>query len=426
MRPRLEERVKEEWVPEKVCLKKIADLCEANKTVDGKLGSPVKGQKGKRSSHEQRVAFHEDIIVAIIGTVFKQQPEKPSILLELSEDNPMVPVVPKQKYISDKDYILMEDETTRVRLVALPGCGLVVDEIVNGLVCAVKGKPTIDGKFEVADVIWATPKPAPELKLKLPMEIEMIFVSGLMLGEPGSEESVFVDLLFQYLEGLAGSLKEQSCEIAHQTRVFFLGNSLWRRSNLLAESFSDDLIKNAKTLDSLLDDLSKTMEVFIMPGKNDPCETMMPQPAIHKCIMPKSSRRKSFHSLTNPTRLSMGFPAGQKLDMILNSGENVVDALRNSSLTCPLEMSRRILQWGHLCPTSPDTLPLYPGCSEDFFIINGTLPHIFAVGNQSKFDVIEWNLTKIVSVPEFSKTYSAVVLTKDLEFIELNFRAMLK
>jgi hypothetical protein len=67
----------------------------------------------------------------------------------------------KTNFVSDKDVLLMEDETTRVRLI--PSAAIQhefsIDGLVNGIVCAVKGKPNIDGKFEVHDIIWATPKP---------------------------------------------------------------------------------------------------------------------------------------------------------------------------------------------------------------------------------------------------------------------------
>ena len=153
---------------------------------------------------------------------------------------------------------------------------------------------------------------------------------------------------------------------------------------------------------------------------------MLPQPPLHRCLLPRSSRCSTFQSLSNPCRVKLGYPKGQKLDVILNAGENVTDALRNSSLECPLEMSQRLLQWGHVCPTAPDTLPLHPGCNDDAFIIQDQLPHMFIVGNQPKFDQREWSGTRIVALPKFSETNTAVVLTKDMEFVELNFRAVLK
>lgn len=103
----------------------------------------------------------------MIGTIFKYQPEKPSILQELSEDNPMVPVVPKTNYTSDKDTIQLEDETTRVQLVPSASCGITVGGVVNGIICAVKGKPTSNGKFEVIEVIFPSAKPKPGLDIKM-------------------------------------------------------------------------------------------------------------------------------------------------------------------------------------------------------------------------------------------------------------------
>lgn len=95
-----------------------------------------------------------------MGTIFKIQPEKPSILNELAEDHAMVPIKEKKKYISKKDYLILEDESTRVFLTPLENSGLRIDSVVNGVVCAVKGRPTLQGRFNVEDVMWATPKPA--------------------------------------------------------------------------------------------------------------------------------------------------------------------------------------------------------------------------------------------------------------------------
>ena len=41
----------------------------------------------------------------------------------------------------------------------------------------------------------------------------------------------------------------------------------------------------------------------------------------------------------------------------------------------------RSLQWRHLAPTAPDTLPCYPFCDTDPFVL-GECPHVYFVGNQ--------------------------------------------
>lgn len=84
----------------------------------------------------------------------------------------MVPVVPKTTFTSQQDTIQLEDETARVQLVPKTGCGMSVGSVVNGIVCAVKGKPNSQGKFEVNEVIFPTPRPKPGLDIK--MDYEMV------------------------------------------------------------------------------------------------------------------------------------------------------------------------------------------------------------------------------------------------------------
>lgn len=83
----------------------------------------------------------------LIGTIYKHQQWKPSILRELSDDHQLAPPESRDNYCSDEDVLYLEDEMLRIKLV-----GNVVDinEIVNGVVCAVLGHEDKDtGVFEV-------------------------------------------------------------------------------------------------------------------------------------------------------------------------------------------------------------------------------------------------------------------------------------
>lgn len=85
----------------------------------------------------------------------------------------MVPLAVKRHYISDKDTIVLEDESSRVNLVPSKDCGMTIASLVNGVVVAVKGKPTLLGKFDVDSIIWATPRPSVWPK-KRENDIEMV------------------------------------------------------------------------------------------------------------------------------------------------------------------------------------------------------------------------------------------------------------
>lgn len=83
---------------------------------------------------------------AIIGTLYKHQPNKPSILQELSEDHQMSAPAPKADYCSDEDQLFLEDQTSRIRLI---GDKVNVKESVTGVVCAVLGLENKKSIFEV-------------------------------------------------------------------------------------------------------------------------------------------------------------------------------------------------------------------------------------------------------------------------------------
>jgi len=287
--------------------------------------------------------------------------------------------------------------------------------LVNGIVCAVKGRPNMSGKFEVTDVIFPTPIPRPILDVK--MDIEMVFVSGMELG---SGKGAQADLFFDYLEGLSGCPTELENNIKRRSTVFFVGDTF----GIGMGKDQSNLASITAKVDEKLDHVSRTMDVLILPSENDPSKPMLPQAPFHRCVLPRVSRRPTFKALSNPARVEVPITNDKKsigLDIILSSGQNVTDAIRNSEATSPLDMAQNLLRWGHLCPTAPDTLPLHPGVEDEVFFVD-TFPHLFVVGNQETFEAVEWMNTKIFTLPKFSETGTAVLLTSDLELVPLNFK----
>lgn len=72
----------------------------------------------------------------IIGTFFKDQVLKPSILKEISEDNQLVPLPPRSNYNDETDVLILEDELQRIKLEGK----INVAETVTGVIAAVLGK----------------------------------------------------------------------------------------------------------------------------------------------------------------------------------------------------------------------------------------------------------------------------------------------
>lgn len=82
----------------------------------------------------------------LIGTLYKHQQGKPSILRELSEDHQLTLPCPKSDYCSEKDLPFLEDEMLRIKLV---GEQVDLKNIVTGVVCAILGNENSDGTFIV-------------------------------------------------------------------------------------------------------------------------------------------------------------------------------------------------------------------------------------------------------------------------------------
>jgi DNA polymerase delta subunit 2 len=92
-------------------------------------------------------------------------------------------------------------------------------------------------------------------------------------------------------------------------------------------------------------------------------------------------RLKSITGVTNPW-------IGKISDLVIigTSGQpiqNIQKVCGHDTLE-PIEWLERSLEWRHLCPTAPDTIPCMPFYKNDPFILK-ECPHIYFVGNMDKF-----------------------------------------
>lgn len=72
----------------------------------------------------------------LIGTLYKDQALKPSILREISEEAQLAPQPIKENFAQESDKLVLEDELQRIRIWGK----LEPQYFVTGIVCAVLGK----------------------------------------------------------------------------------------------------------------------------------------------------------------------------------------------------------------------------------------------------------------------------------------------
>uniref|UniRef100_A0A8D8GXB3 DNA polymerase delta subunit 2 n=1 Tax=Culex pipiens TaxID=7175 RepID=A0A8D8GXB3_CULPI len=157
----------------------------------------------------------------LIGTLFKHQELKPSILKEISEENQLAPQPPRSHYTDDADILILEDALQRIRLFGK----LYVHSVVTGVVCAVRGYEDGDGRFHVEEYLFYEAGPQKPLK-SLECSPLIVLISGLNQSSP-NDMSLSMELLQQWLFGnLEGFGQSRDWEASSVVRVIIAGNSI--------------------------------------------------------------------------------------------------------------------------------------------------------------------------------------------------------
>lgn len=217
----------------------------------------------------------------------------------------------------------------------------------------------------------------------------------------------------------------------------------------------------SKQLDLWLSQLLGSCQVDILPGLSDPANISFPQQPFHPCIFPHSVRFNTFERVPNPTQALIdgvrivghaGQPvsdiarqtysrsagdsamelvtAPEEEEIVLDTTESAMDGdetiieLEAKPMKIKsdvvdggerrIEILRQTLEWGHLAPTVPDTMPCYPFSDTDPFILDtDNVPQILFAGNQPSFasEVVEitdadqiHHQTRLICIPRFRET----------------------
>lgn len=343
----------------------------------------------------------------IVGTLYKQMQLKPSILDEYSKERTVVPIVQPHNFLHSNDYLILEDDSGRVKLT---GEVLSPSMFVTGVVVALHGNENSDGDFYVQSILEAGLPP--QRSLHSEENKYVVLVSGLMVGS-GKSNPLQFQLLVDYLSGHSGDEQEQSMT-SEIVRLVIAGDSVDIRQGLLAgQSLASKdqsrLIEPIKELDLALTQLAAAMPVDIMPGPNDPANFSLPQQPLHKCLFPGASTYNTFVSATNPHQFEL-----DGVSFLGTSGQNIDDLNKYSEAKENIDFMERTLKWRHLAPTAPDTLGCYPFTDRDPFVIEDC-PHVYFCGNQKKYESrlikgSEGQLVRLVCIPSFCETGSAVMV----------------
>ena len=330
----------------------------------------------------------------VIGTVFKQMALRPSPLKRLAAaadpaaSSAVGGAGALAQYLSDDDELVLEDASGRVTVTGSVAREL-RDRIVTGVVMMVCGVLDDEGTLVAVKICPAGLAPqTPRLPLGASAQDAplVLVVSGLGFGAgdegagsmpDGAGVGNALHMLLDYVGGHVGGAAEQK-RAARIARVIIAGDSVARdvaeasmgsksanhytATGTLTAKQQLQLTEPMAKLDRLLAELAATVPVDLMPGATDPANIMMPQQPLHRCLLPRASALPGFRAVTNPYAATIG-----GVDFLGHSGQPLHDLGRFSSAAL-----EEALQWRHIAPTAPNSLPCYPFSSHDPFVLDAS------------------------------------------------------
>lgn len=367
---------------------------------------------------------------------------------------------PLRSYCSEKDLLVLEDESGRVELLLTDqtrdnrGNPLSIHDVATGVVVAVTGMILPDSNGVMTASTVAFPEflgskledhhRTPTLPHQQQTEPCVLLISGLRccstsaLEPKGnfSSHSLRTDLLLDFITGNLPTLEAHGARIAH---VILAGGNCGPPEPLPtattgAEVFDKGSKKRGaqsaslpvQELDILLTKLVSwaSVSIDILPGGHDPTNANWPQQPMHPCLFPllsAGSKNSSdslisrVHRTTNPYEALIGGRLFLGTD-----GLNLQDLRRfllvhkdGKNLPTELKTMEYTLKFSHLAPTAPNTLHTSPLLGQDPFILR-ELPDVYFAGNCSEFASCEVFVSdqrcKLICIPDFSMTQEVVLL----------------
>ena len=280
--------------------------------------------------------------------------------------------------------------------------------------------------------------------------VYLVVLSGLGFHHEMTKNKVLTQALQDFIDFVWGGSRfcddERSRQVA---RILILGNSL--HEDRLARDNEDDVddssendnialrmkqsrqvkqysrtISAVKHMDDFFAQLSKTINVDVMPGPSDPSSHLLPQQPFHPCMFPKSCMYSTFNCVTNPHHAIYN----DTVELLATAGQNVDIIRKFSDLQDPIDIMKHHLKWGNSAPSAPDNLYSVPYEDEDPYVID-FIPDIYIAGCQDSYSsdyhchtsskssqsacydnqpAAPKSRTLLVTVPKFYESFSCVLI----------------
>lgn len=276
----------------------------------------------------------------------------------------------------------------------------------------------------------------------------ILFISNLNLGKlseytNGLKPSIRT-LLIDFIQN-QNNMNNKLYRLSNRiSRIILVGNSLntfetdIEKENLFNSLNSKasiintykNILENYLLFNNFLNIISNYIYIDVMPSLNSYDDLKYPQSPISKLLFTENIPNINLSSLnlvSNPYFFNIFIPSLNKMKYFIGtSGENINIIKQYSCYENNLDIMKKQIEWGHLCPVNPSHLTLFSLDNKNDPLIIDKIPDVYFTSGNKKLNYEKTYIYNkevvFLSLPDFEKTSKCVLFNyEDNSAIEIDF-----
>jgi hypothetical protein len=205
-------------------------------------------------------------------------------------------------------------------------------------------------------------------------------------------------------------------------------NSLNSKSSIA--NIYKNILENYLLFNNFLNIISNYIYIDVMPSMNSYDDLKYPQAPLSELLFTENIPNINLSSLnlvSNPYFFNIFIPSLNKMKYFIGtSGENINIIKQYSCYENNLDIMKKQIEWGHLCPINPSHLTLFSLDNKNDPLIIDKIPDIYFTSGNKKLNYEKINIYNkevvLLSLPDFVKTSKFALFNyEDNSVIEIDF-----
>ena len=205
-------------------------------------------------------------------------------------------------------------------------------------------------------------------------------------------------------------------------------NSLNSKSSIA--NIYKNILENYLLFNNFLNIISNYIYIDVMPSMNSYDDLKYPQAPLSELLFTENIPNINLSSLnlvSNPYSFNIFIPSLNKMKYFIGtSGENINIIKQYSYYENNLDIMKKQIEWGHLCPINPSYLTLFSLDNKNDPLIIDKIPDVYFTSGNKKLNYEKINIYNkevvLLSLPDFEKTSKCVLFNyEDNSVMEIDF-----